>query len=113
MGDKKTLAEILYPLPTPELRTELEEFRIEWERLSKKKVDLTRYYVSMWPDEKREWLFVNDTQRYFDSLPEFVKDWMFLKMEAGAAAGTLDNAGDRFLKLYMSGGMTRRHLGRG
>lgn len=99
-------------MPTPELRAELEAYRVKWELVNHRKVDLTRSYVSMWPTYASEWLLVHDTQRYFDGLPEFVQDYMRGKMELAARSGQLDNMGDRFLQLYLSGGMNKPGLSR-
>lgn len=99
-------------MPTESLRKQLEDYRVEWERVHRRKVDLTKHYVSMWPAPARDWLIVNDTQRYFDGLPEFAQDFIREKMKAAAKEGRLDNMHELYLNLYVAGGMDKQRPGR-
>jgi hypothetical protein len=88
-------------MPTRELRVELENFRVAYEQQNGR-TDLTRNYTSLWPKEKREWLFKNDPKSYFDGLPPFVKAYMVHKMKEAAGVGNLDDMPETYLMLYVT-----------
>ena len=107
----QTLAEMLFPLCPPHKRSELEEFRIEFEAVHGP-TDLTKRYTSTWPIEQQNWLVRNDIKRFFDGLPAFVKAYLKGKMELASRRGTLDNMPDRMLRLFVSGQMHLDHESR-
>lgn len=102
----ETVAELLVYLPDPEKRKELEEFRVKYEALNGA-TDLTKHYTSMWPKPQQDWLFENHTKLWFDGLPPFAKAYLRGKMEIAANEGRLDDAPEKLLKLFVSGGMNR------
>lgn len=104
----KTISDILFDLPDPDLRSQLEEFRIEWEELNGP-VDLTRRYISQWPREDQLLVYKLHPDRYFAALPPFVQDFLRSKMEIARADGVLDDMPSTYLELFLSGTMARTH----
>jgi hypothetical protein len=100
----RTLAETICYLPLPQLRAELEAYRVEYESRYGQ-TDLTRRYTSTWPPEQQEWLIRHDIKRYFDGLPPFAKAFFKGKMELASRAGNLDDMPDGLLRLYVTGNM--------
>jgi hypothetical protein len=100
----QTLAELLFYLPSRELRRELESYRIAFEE-EHGKTDLTKRYTSTWPIEQQRWLLKHDTKRYFDGFPPFAQAFLKGKMQIAAAAGSLDDTPSHFLRLFVSGQM--------
>jgi len=103
-----TLANLLHPMPTSDLRQEQEAYRVEWERRHNRRVDITKYYVSMWPMDMQEWMIAHEPQRYWDGLPEFAQDFIREKVELAARSGRLDRQAPIFIELYTSGYMSKR-----
>ncbi len=97
---KLTQAELLFPLPEPSARKQLEEYRIEYEA-AYGPTDLTRRYTSTWPVEHQNWLITHETRRYFDGLPPFVKSWIKGKLLTAADRGKLDDVPDEYLRLFL------------
>lgn len=100
----KTLAEMFLYLSDPAKRQELEQFRKDYEALNGP-TDLTKRYTSTWPEAEQEWLFQNDTKRWFDGLPPFARAYLRGKMEIAAREGDLDDMPDKLLRLYVRGAM--------
>lgn len=97
----ETLAEALFPISDPAKRGELEDYRLRFEAVHGP-TDLTRYYTSMWPRDRQNWLMDYDAKRWFDGLPLFAKAYLRGKMEMAAQEGNLDDMPDRFLRLYVT-----------
>jgi hypothetical protein len=89
----------------PELRRELERFRMSFEQSSGIKTDLTRRYTCMLPQARQEWLLDNHPERYFFGLPPFVQAFVREKMLAARARGKLDEMPGPLLTLFFSGAM--------
>lgn len=104
----KTIAELLYRLPTQTLRDELEEYRMSWEQAHGRRVDLTRRYTSTWPREQQNFLFHTDPKRYYDGLPPFVQDYIKGKMMLYARDGALDDAPEEYMQMFVRGLMNGR-----
>ncbi|HEV3304439.1 MAG TPA: hypothetical protein VG055_32615 [Planctomycetaceae bacterium] len=103
-GKPETLAELFLYLSDPVKRRELEQFRKDYEAINGP-TDLTRRYTSTWPKAEREWLFQNDTKRWFEGLPPFARAYLRGKMEMAARDGDLDDMPDKLLRLFVSGAM--------
>jgi hypothetical protein len=103
-GQPETLAEMLFFLSDATKRHELEEFRKKYEAVNGP-TDLTKRYTSTWPQAHQDWLVINDTKRWFDGLPPFVRAYLRGKMELVAHEGRLDDMPDELVRLYASGGM--------
>jgi hypothetical protein len=95
----ETLAEMLFFLPDPAKRRELESYRLKFEVVHGP-TDLGRRYTSTWPKAHQDWLIDHDAKRWFDGLPPFAKGYLRGKMEIAASRGTLDNMPDNLLRLY-------------
>lgn len=98
----------MFRFPNLERRRELEEYRIRFEA-EHGPTDVTRIYTSMWPKAEREWLFKNDTKRWFGGLPPFAKGFLRDTMDVMASEGNLDSVPNRLLKLYVSKQMFLDH----
>lgn len=85
-------------------RHELETFRKQFEA-EHGETDITRRYTSMLPIEQQRWLMRHEPRRYFQGLPPFLMAFIRADMSRAKEAGTLDDANDGLLRLYMSGGM--------
>jgi hypothetical protein len=99
---------MLFPLPDPVKRRELEEFRIQFER-EHGPTDLTKRYTSTWPDAQQDWLVEYDAKRWFDGLPEFAKAYLRQKMQIAAQDGRLDNMPDSLLRIFVAKQMKLGH----
>lgn len=100
----KYLADILFFLPTPELRAQLEDYRVSWES-AHGPTDFTKHYTSQLPQEHQRLLFEKDPQRFFAGLPPFVQGFIRAKMDIARSEGRLDDVNSIFLRLYLTGGM--------
>ena len=97
-----TLAEILFYLPTPLLRAQLEATRLDHERrcrppsypdamdvpLSKGPTDFAASYTSRLPPSRQRWLLENDPEKWFAGLPAFAREFLTVK------ANQAHNGGD-------------------
>lgn len=100
-----TLSDFLYLMPSPELREDLEQYRRVWERVNNTKVDLSKYYTSMWPEKAQAWLLEHDPERYWDGLPPFVRGFIRKTVTKSIQVGT--SVGRAFLGLHYSGYLYR------
>jgi hypothetical protein len=104
LGQPRTLAEMLcHHLPRARY-PQLEQYRIEFERVHGP-TDLTKRYTSTWPLEQQNCLIRSDPKGYFDGLPLFFKAYMRGKMEIQARQGNLDDMPDPLLRLFVENQM--------
>ena len=94
-----TIADMLFPLSNPLSRTQLEDFRLSYEK-AYGPTDLTKRYTSTWPRDQQSWLLKYQTKMYFEGLPSFAKAWIKGKLMGAAEAGTLDDMPENFLRLF-------------
>jgi hypothetical protein len=104
------IAELLHPRLRDEgdfdqIR-ELEAYRLRWEKVHGK-VDLTKRYATLLSADEQDALFELEPKRYWDALPPMIQDFYFGKIQIAAKTGQLDNLPDEYIKLYMSGQLTR------
>jgi hypothetical protein len=88
-----------------ELRQELEQFRVSFERESGTKTDLTRRYTCTWPAVQQRWLIDHHPDRFFAGLPPFVQAFYRAKMSAARRSGRLDDMPAPMLSLFLNGAM--------
>ncbi len=79
-----TLAETLVNCVHIDSLSELEEFRIEFER-EHGPTDLSRVYSSHLPLQTRAWLLEHEPERYMDNLPPFGKAFLIKKFREAVA----------------------------
>lgn len=103
-GEVRTISDLLFPVSDPELREQIETYRVGWEKAFGK-TDVRLRYTSQLPAEERELLKQQDPQRYFDGLPPFMKDFIRGKMDNAKKNQHLDYMPTLYLQLYLSGGM--------
>lgn len=103
---RKTITSLLIPYLPSAGHDNVERYRKEWERLNGP-TDLTKYYVSRWPDDEANALKRLDLRAYFNALPPFYQDFLRQRMEDEAKAGRLDDTPEGFLQLFLSGGMRK------
>ena len=99
-----SLADMLFPLRMPHLRSELETYRKSYEAIHGA-TDLTKRYTSLWPINQQSWLLENAPREYYNGLPPFVKAYLKGKMELAAQVGALDDMPDAYIKLFLSKNM--------
>ncbi|GFO82481.1 MAG: hypothetical protein A49_21080 [Methyloceanibacter sp.] len=104
----QTIAETIFYLPTPQLRQELEAYRVRWEQTTGNRVDLTLRYTSIWPEPQRTWLLTVHPKKFYEGLPEFAKAYIRDKIDVSRCNGTLDDIPDTFLRLFAQGDLGPR-----
>jgi hypothetical protein len=101
-GGSRTLAELLFYMPTAALRQQLELFRIQYES-EHGPTDLTKRYTCTWKSDEQKWLCEHHPKEYFDGLPPFVKEFTRQHLVQQAQAGALDNESPMLIRLFVSG----------
>ena len=101
-----SISDCLYHLEVSKARTQLEQFRIEYEKLHGK-TDLTKRYTTTWPDEQQNWLMKHDITAYFEGMPPFAQDFIKQKLKVEIQSGRGDDIDDSLLRLYFSGVMDK------
>lgn len=86
-----SLSDLLFYLPTPELRAELEEFRLKYEA-KHGPTDMTKSYTSRWPAEQQAWMLNHDKhtrEAWLRGVPDFAREFCRLRVNAAATSGAL------------------------
>ena len=107
----RTVAELLFRMPSVALRRDLEVFRIGYEKVYGP-TDLTKRYTSTWPGEQADWLFEHHPKLFWDGLPPFVQAFVLSRIQAKHHNGELDDVPETLMRLYLNGNLRTNDEGR-
>jgi hypothetical protein len=104
---EKSVAELLFRMPTTKLRRELEDFRVEHEKIHGP-TDFTKRYTCTWPKEQADWLITYHPKLYWDGLPSFLQAFVKSRIQSKHHNGELDDVPSIFIDLYLKGSLQIR-----